>query len=121
MWIFDWKEGAWSGPIEVKSDVIPEPRSFHQLTAVGDLIYCFGGCGENGRLNDLHVFDTNTACWTRLPTCDQMAGRGGACFAASASGTSLYVVAGFDGQETKDMYRYDISTQVWTKLNDFPE
>ena len=125
MWVYDWQESAWSGPIQPKSEVVPEPRSDHQLITVGGLIYCFGGAGVVKSLlfNDLHAFDPATECWTSLPSCDQLAGRRGAAFAANGSGTSLYVIAGYigDNQETKEMFRYDIETQIWTKLSDFPE
>ena len=50
-----------------------------------------------------------------------MAGRGGACFQANGAGTALYVVAGFTGEEARDVYRYDIASSTWTQLEDFPE
>ena len=36
---------------------VPEPRSFHAATAIGDKLFVFGGCGAKGRLADLHQYD----------------------------------------------------------------
>jgi N-acetylneuraminic acid mutarotase len=36
---------------------VPEPRSFHAATAIGDKLFVFGGCGAKGRLADLHEYD----------------------------------------------------------------
>ena len=35
-------------------------------------LYVFGGCGENGRLNDLHCYDTTTDDWEQLPAYEQV-------------------------------------------------
>ena len=44
--------------ITLVGDEVPEARSFHKMIAVGTDLYIFGGCGANGRLNDLWKFDT---------------------------------------------------------------
>lgn len=119
LWKFDWNEKTWEEVTCTGS--IPEARSFHRLIAAGGLLYCFGGCGASGRLSDLHSFDPKTSTWTKLPTYEKMAGRGGACFQANGAGTALYVVAGFTGEEARDVYRYDIASSTWTQLEDFPE
>merc|ERR1712130_334456 len=60
---------------------IPSQRSFHQMVALRNKLYVFGGCPAKGRLADLHRFDPHTSKWTKLPQAP-MAGRGGAGFAA---------------------------------------
>jgi N-acetylneuraminic acid mutarotase len=46
----DWTQVEGGGPV-------PEPRSFHCMTAIGDKLFVFGGCGAKGRLADLHQYD----------------------------------------------------------------
>ena len=43
-------------------------------------LFLFGGCGANGRLNDLHEFDIGRGKWTQLPSSNAIRGRGGASF-----------------------------------------
>ena len=119
LWKFNWSEKTWE-EVTCKGD-IPEARSFHKLIAAGGLLYCFGGCGAPGRMSDLHSFDPKTATWTKLPAFDKIKGRGGACFASSGSGGQLYVVAGFDGEEARDVFKYDIASSTWTQLDDIPK
>ena len=108
LWKFNWNEKVWE---ELAcSGSIPEARSFHKLIAAGGLLYCFGGCGASGRLSDLHSFDPKTLIWTKLPAFEKIAGRGGACFKANGAGTALYVVAGFTGQEARDVFRYEVES-----------
>ena len=70
------------------------------------VVVCLQGCGDVGRLADLHAFDTATREWRQLPTCDAITGRGGAGFAASPDGEALFVVGGFSGKEMNDVFRY---------------
>ena len=37
------------------------------MTAVGNELFVFGGCGAGGRLSDLYSYDTAEAKWTKLP------------------------------------------------------
>ena len=46
----------------------PEPRSYHAAASSGGNLYIFGGCGAEGRLNDLHELDTVSNTWRRLPS-----------------------------------------------------
>ena len=59
---FDVKTEAWT-EVTIKGGNIPSPRSFHAMASVGSSLFIFGGCGDNGRLSDLHEFDTNSLCW----------------------------------------------------------
>jgi len=120
LWRFDWSTKTWE-EVTCAIGVPPEARSFHKLISAGGLLYVFGGCGVKGRLNDLHSFDPGTSTWTKLPSCDSIAGRGGACFQSNGAGTALYVISGFIGHETRDVHRYDVVSTSWTKLEDFPD
>ena len=45
----------------------PEPRSYHAAATSGGDLYIFGGCGADGRLNDLHQYSTTSNTWRTLP------------------------------------------------------
>ena len=59
LWSLDPATEAWAR-VEAQAGAPPSPRSFHSATAIGDKLYVFGGCGEAGRLSDLHEFCTTT-------------------------------------------------------------
>ena len=86
------------------SDSVPEARSFHKMIAVGTNLFVFGGCGTNGRLNDLWKFDTITSEWTSLGNSSLLKGRGGPNILSlkNENGAKIAVVAGFAGEETND-------------------
>mmetsp|Transcript_5554 Transcript_5554/g.11576 ORF Transcript_5554/g.11576 Transcript_5554/m.11576 type:complete len:309 (-) Transcript_5554:92-1018(-) len=116
LWVLDCsgKIGTetWS---QVKSRSSPPdslvPRSFHRMVAVGSDLYVFGGCGPDGRLADLHKFDTITMEWEALGESSLLRGRGGANLVYLPNGindtnSKLAVIAGFCGEETNDGHRY---------------
>lgn len=80
---------------------------------MGSSLFIFGGCGQQGRLADLHRFDTETGCWEELPPAP-LKGRGGAGFVASPAG--LLVVGGFAGVQTNDVCFFDLEKQAWTMV-----
>lgn len=93
----------------------PEPRSFHKMISVGDGLFVFGGCGANGRLNDLWRFDTVAEKWESLGKSHVLQGRGGANLLEltdEENEANLFIVAGFAGEETNDghVYRYSASS-----------
>lgn len=101
--------------VELTGD-IPCERSFHGICSGqncngGSSIYVFGGCGASGRMNDVHELDLETLVWKEHPSCDDIIGRGGACFFCVDQ--SLYVVCGFIGEETNDAYSYNLKTNEW--------
>lgn len=112
-WLFDAGSGAWT-QLDLRGEA-PSPRSFHCATAAGDKVYIFGGCGADGRLADLYELDLASRRWTAMPPSPDLPGRGGATFEASADGRSLWVCAGFAGEETNDLLRFDISTRQWER------
>ena len=87
--------------VVVQGGSAPCPRSFHTMVAPegGKCFYVFGGCPQQGRLNDLHKFDTETGVWTQLKT-GPMEERGGTPVAATPTG-HIYVVGGFAGNTVR--------------------
>mmetsp|Transcript_19305 Transcript_19305/g.34893 ORF Transcript_19305/g.34893 Transcript_19305/m.34893 type:complete len:365 (-) Transcript_19305:154-1248(-) len=88
---------------------LPEARSFHKMIAISTDLYVFGGCGANGRLNDLWKFDTIGKEWTNFGCSHVLKGRGGPNILSLSSGgetdsneVKIAVLAGFAGEETND-------------------
>lgn len=65
--VFDTKHNAWSKVTDANGSP-PDPRSYHAAASVGASMYIFGGCGEDGRLSDLHEYNTSTSSWQLLPS-----------------------------------------------------
>jgi len=94
----------------------PEKRSYHSMVSSADQLYVFGGCGEEGRYNNLWQFDSSNKQWKRLPSPDsqQLEPRGGCAFVYFNS--LLWVYGGFCGRELSDIASFDLVTQAWTYL-----
>ena len=116
IYYFDTTIMSWTGPVIASTETIPPPRSFHKMVSVGDVLYVFGGCGEDGRLNDLFSFDTTTFAWTELAVSPNIVGRGGPGFVALPSLQSLVVATGYSGQENNDIHVYHIPSNRWTEV-----
>jgi len=114
-WSFDPKSVEWT-KLEPARGTPPCARSYHRAAAVGDTLFIFGGCGADGRLADLHAFDTKTCSWSEVPPPPELRGRGGATFEASADGSRLWVCAGFAGEETNDLMCFDLAERAWTRV-----
>ncbi|KAF9421780.1 hypothetical protein BGZ76_003938 [Entomortierella beljakovae] len=111
LYAFDTISQKWE-VIEVKNGDVPEPRSYHAMTASNSEIFVFGGCPSKGRLNDLHQFTISTGAWTTLPT-PPITPRGGA--AMTYHDNKVYVHGGFNGQEQSDLVIYNIPSGEWTQ------
>ncbi|KAJ7544276.1 hypothetical protein O6H91_09G072000 [Diphasiastrum complanatum] len=114
---FNTITGEWK--LLSSGDSSPPHRSYHAFAAdlEGKRLYAFGGCGQNGRLNDLWAFDIETGKWLSLPapppesTCVPRGGPG----LAVVNG-AVWVIFGFCGHELTDVHRYDTKKQVWEEV-----
>ena len=97
---------------------VPSARSYHAMVSRGQQLYLFGGCGAEGRLNDLYSYDSVSNTWKSYPTHQPIRGRGGPGLVATD--TTIFVVSGFAGEETNDMYRFDLKNESWMTLNPDP-
>eukprot|EP00386_Alphamonas_edax_P007310 GDKI01024293.1.p1 GENE.GDKI01024293.1~~GDKI01024293.1.p1 ORF type:complete len:374 (-),score=113.52 GDKI01024293.1:105-1145(-) len=113
MYAFDTHTRTWTTvhTHDATSTHIPPPRSYHAVSVLKTNIYLFGGCGQEGRLNDLWRFDTQTRTWSQLATGECIKGRGGPGF--TAMGIHLYVLGGFSGEERGDVHIYDTLKDTW--------
>ena len=113
MYSFDVPTGSWH--LEQPIGKAPASRNYHASCTTGNnTLYIFGGCGNDGRLADLWRYDVRSGTWDELPH-STMAGRGGAGLVA-VNDTELYVVGGFTGAESGDVYRFDIAQNQWEAL-----
>jgi len=117
VWKLDTTSWTWT---PVSTTNTPCARSFHRMIAVEEKLYVFGGCGVQGRLNDLHCLDTSTGVWTDLGT-SLLRGRGGPNLVHYQD--QIVIVAGFAGEETNDGHAFDLHKAAWepqllTQLND---
>lgn len=113
LYYYDIISNQWNGPIESKGGIVPEIRSFHKIIGIDKKIYVFGGCSAEGRLNDLHVLDTETLIWKELPACEAASGRGGPALGVSKDLTKLILATGYSGQENDDIHIFDINNSNW--------
>ena len=102
----------------------PSPRSFHSMASLGSTLYVFGGCGEQGRLNDLWALETSGGlAWECLSLGGDVEGlhpspRGGAALLAlpggsgsfdpSARAGQLVLLFGFDGEQRGDVWTFEL-------------
>ena len=114
---FDVQLGEWT-QYKKTSDVEewPEKRSFHSMASSADQLFVFGGCGEEGRYNDLWQFDCSNKHWKQLssPDSQQVEPRGGC--ALVYLNNALWVFGGFCGRELADIASFDLVTQTWSYL-----
>jgi len=116
LWQLDTVDWSWT-QVETTMDARPPARSFHRMVAVDDrFLFVFGGCGAEGRLNDLWKFDCTTNEWHSLGASPLLKGRGGPnllCLGPSKSCERIAVIAGFAGEETNDGHAYHLAQQRW--------
>lgn len=98
--------------------VAPSPRCDHGMTAVGTLLYVFGGIGGSDKVSysDVHVLDTATLSWSACevrgePPC----GRG--CHSlTSHHDKDIYVFGGTrgtDGTSLGDLHKLSLAKMKW--------
>jgi N-acetylneuraminic acid mutarotase len=105
-----WKPVAQKG-------AIPLAREGHSCTAVGKLLYLFGGTGVGDVcLNDFYVFDIATETWSPV------AAKGSAPskrnnHSACAVLSRIFIFGGFlDGVAGNDVHVFDTKTQTWSQI-----
>ncbi len=110
------------------SDFSGVARSDASSFVIGKKGYVFGGYDGDDRLKDLWEYDTELDTWTQLaplPDTDEGLGIVGGAARNSASafaiGNKGYIGLGYDGKNyLKDFWEIDVTTNTWTKRDDFP-
>ncbi|CAM6107897.1 unnamed protein product [Calypogeia fissa] len=114
---FSTESGEWK--LLSSGDKSPPHRSYHALVADEHRkkLYTFGGCGKEGRLNDLWEFDVHSKKWSGLPSPppkSSLVPRGGPGLAV-VDGT-VFVLFGFNGNELTDIHRFDFDKNAWRNV-----
>ncbi|XP_023642367.1 nitrile-specifier protein 5 [Capsella rubella] len=93
----------------------PQNRSYHSITADSQNVYVFGGCGVEGRLNDLWAYNVVDQKWIKFPSPGEACrGRGGPGLAVVQG--KIWVVYGFAGEEADDVHCFDIAKGEWKEV-----
>ncbi|XP_063235447.1 kelch domain-containing protein 3 [Bacillus rossius redtenbacheri] len=109
----------------------PLYRDFHTATAIGHLMYIFGGRGDQNEpmvdhpdevyCNKIMYFDTRTSRWH----CPKTTGEvpvGRRSHSAFTFGNYLYIFGGFNGircEHFNDIYRFSPETNEWNAVHTF--
>ncbi|XP_024397417.1 thiohydroximate-O-sulfate sulfur/sulfate-lyase (nitrile-forming) NSP2 [Physcomitrium patens] len=97
----------------------PPHRSYHAVAAHEHRkqVFTFGGCGKNGRLNDLWCFDIANGVWEQLPSPtpeSNLIPRGGPGLVAVRD--HVWIIFGFCGHELSDIHRFNLDEQTWEEV-----
>jgi BTB/POZ domain/Kelch motif/Galactose oxidase, central domain len=111
---FDSRSLVWSQPRVIGT--APHPRQYHTASFVENSMFIFGGYDGTNWLRDLVVLDTSTYKWSYPKTSgDVPTGREG--HVMMSYNNSLYIHGGWDGGSIGDIYKIDISTLIWERIN----
>ena len=104
-------------PVQAASMLRPSPRGGHSASLVGRRMFVFGGQTPSETLNELLIFDIDTAEWSRPKrTSPWPASRSGHT-AVVCGPTSLLIYGGFDGRNLLgDVYVLDTEALTWTRV-----
>jgi N-acetylneuraminic acid mutarotase len=116
-------KGRWN---RVSNGALPEPRLYAVAIALGDYIYLLGGMSLPGDYKSV-----SNAFWRWRPNgkgwdiLSALPGPGRISHAMAVINGDIYVFGGAttgsqDVQNLNDAYRYDVSTNRWTRLADLP-
>lgn len=110
---------AWS--TVTRSEPWPSARHAHAITAIGDVLYMFGGILPNGdHANDLWMFSVQLHSWTRLAASSNVQPVAVAGHTLTAVDDAyLYLFGGrtSGGQFLADMYRIGVDTaENWERV-----
>ncbi|KAF2230889.1 kelch repeat protein [Viridothelium virens] len=117
--IHEFDGTSWHTVVPADRSPVPQPRSYHVMTAAAGHLFLHAGCAaDGGRYNDLWAFDLTTKMWKELANAPGKE-RGGTSLIASRDETKLFRIGGFDGkQEIGGIIDiYDISQNSWTSIN----
>ncbi|CAG9319092.1 unnamed protein product [Blepharisma stoltei] len=114
-WAFSCIEEKWSS-INSAGD-IPTKRYGHASATYSDVLFIWGGSGQDGYLNDGYLYDISSGKWTLLTYTDTApTPRVGAC--AGFSGFRIYIYGGLTQSGLSDeLWFYDLNKNEYTLVN----
>ena len=94
----------------------PLARECHSIHTYGTNLLLFGGNNDRLRMDDVHILNTITMQWSRIPPMGDIPIKRSAHSSTLVDNRYMYVFGGWDGSaELGDLSIYDIYTQKWTK------
>jgi N-acetylneuraminic acid mutarotase len=118
LFVFDTVSNNWQCLNTNGQNELPEKRSYHTMASSNNKLYVFGGCGKNGRLNDLYEYDVLKNSWAKLITDDRIIACGGASLVYRDD--HLYLIGGFCGNELDTCFKYSIKNKTWSTIANLP-
>lgn len=118
-WTYNFSTRDWSRLTD-----LPVGRRNHIAEIYNGKIYVYGGIGSggSGELNDLWEYDISSGIWTELTN-----GSGKRMnHISTIYNGKIYVLGGhyYDGTSTQylnDFWQYDIPSDTWTELTNYPK
>ncbi len=109
------------GPTGVWTTVADYPQAVGVQTVAwdgGNFIYCAGGTGSAGLLDDAYKYDIANNTYTQIASAPRTLKFSGGAFI----GGKFYVVGGLDAgsQSSTDLYEYDPATNTWATKTSSP-
>ena len=80
---------------------VPTGRIFHTMTALGRVLYVFGGQTSTGMCADQFIYSTTSRTWTQVDATSDMMAMGPTArtgHGMAAAGTDVYVFGGYTGE-----------------------
>jgi hypothetical protein len=117
MWRYDLQLQAWA-PFSVNSKQ-PLGREQFAHTREGDIIFIFGGEGDDGLLDDMHFFNINTGVWEEIQAVSKTkpSARKGACMSTNNESILIFggkTLAGYNNE----LWKFELGSREFRNLED---
>jgi hypothetical protein len=105
---------------------VPQPRTGHSACALGERLVIFGGLDESGKVlgeQTLWLYDPHKSAWQDVSPATSTAtptARSGASLFPHGEGLLLYGGNNENGTSLTDVWTFDFSSRIWTRLPDAP-
>ncbi|XP_067930012.1 kelch domain-containing protein 1-like [Watersipora subatra] len=116
---YDTEAKVWAQPMQLSMGK-PSPRCATSMVAHNSTLVIFGGRDAEGRLNDLHFFNTETRKWNKerdikgaVPACRSF-------HSAALCGSGAMAVTGgrsVDDQHFADVYLFNLDSSSWKQID----
>lgn len=115
LFVFDLQNHSWI--MLSASGEAPQPRASHTATKINEQCFCIiGGGNLNVGFNDVHLFNIETLCWTKIKTSgEEPESRAG--HSATKIDQKIIIFGGgdFEGEIFSDLYTLDLSYMASTQ------
>ncbi|XP_063678974.1 host cell factor 1-like [Bolinopsis microptera] len=105
-------------PLTKSNGPTPRPRHGHRAVAIDNKIIVMGG-GNEGIVDELHVYNTKANEWSEPHVSGQVPENGVAAFGIAAHGHNIYIHGGMMEycEYSNEMFMLNTHTWEWTHIN----